>query len=152
MIDSVFDTNIYLQSALSDTGAAFACWQLVENGEVRVFVSEAILAEIEDVLTRPKLREKYPVLTDEKVTEVLRAIRAHAVIIEEIQHFHTFERDADDEVFINLALTREAEFLVSRDKDLLDLQKNESFKNEFPDLKILNPAEFLQFVREAKNL
>lgn len=148
MTNSVFDTNIYLQATLSDKGAAFACWQLAENDEVRVFVTEAILAEIEDVLTRPKLREKYPVLTDEKVIEVLRAIRAHAVIVEEIIRFYTFERDADDEVIINLALTCEAEFLVSRDKDLLDLRDDESFTGKFPRLKILNPAEFLQAFRE----
>lgn len=152
MIDWFFDTNIYLQAALSDKGAAFACWQLVEKGEVRVYITEAILAEIEDVLNRPKLRKKYSVLSDEKTVEVLQSIRAHAVIIEKVNHFFTFERDADDEVFINLALTCKAEFLVSRDNDLLDLQTDESFKRNFPDLKILNPAEFLQSVREAENL
>ena len=153
MINAVFDTNIYLQATLSETGAAFACWQMVENGDVRVFVTEAILAEIEDVLSRPKLRGKYSVLTDEKINEVLKSIRAHAVIIEKINQIYTFERDPDDEVFINLALTYEAEFLVSRDNDLLDLMTSYSdeckeFRQRFRPLKVITPMEFLQLLRE----
>jgi len=150
MTDSVFDTNIYLQAALSDKGAAYGCWQLIEKGEVCVFVTEAILAEIEDVLNRPKLREKYSVLTDEKVDEVLQVIRAHSIIIENINQIYKFERDADDEVFINLALSVKAEFLLSRDNDLLDLREDKAFVTEFPKLKIVSPAEFLEIYRETK--
>ncbi len=150
MTDAVFDTVIYLQATLSDKGAAYACWQLVEKGEVRVFITEAILAEIEDVLNRPKLRKKYSVLTDEKIAEVLQSVRAHAVLIENINRIYAFERDPNDEIFINLALVCEAEFLVSRDNDLLDLRKDESFKISFPQLRIVSPAEFLEIYREIK--
>ncbi|MBA2735510.1 MAG: putative toxin-antitoxin system toxin component, PIN family [Pyrinomonadaceae bacterium] len=150
MTDAVFDTVIYLQATLSDKGAAYACWQLVEKGEVRVFITEAILAEIEDVLNRPKLRKKYSVLTDEKIAEVLQSVRAHAVLIENINRIYAFERDPNDEIFINLALVCKAEFLVSRDNDLLDLRKDESFKISFPQLRIVSPAEFLEIYREIK--
>lgn len=150
MTDAVFDTVIYLQATLSDRGAAYGCWQLLEKGEVRVFITEAILAEIEDVLNRPKLRKKYSVLTDEKIAEVLQSVRAHAVSIENINRIYAFERDPNDEVFINLALVCKAEFLVSRDNDLLDLRKDESFKISFPQLRIVSPAEFLEIYREIK--
>ena len=150
MINAVFDTVIYLQATLSDKGAAYACWQLVEKGEVRVFITEAILAEIEDVLNRPKLRKKYSVLTDEKIAEVLQSVRAHAVLRENTNQIYAFERDPNDEVFINLALVCKAEFLVSRDNDLLDLRKDESFKISFPQLRIVSPAEFLEIYREIK--
>jgi putative PIN family toxin of toxin-antitoxin system len=150
MTDAVFDTVIYLQATLSDKGAAYACWQLVEKGEVRVFITEAILAEIEDVLNRPKLRKKYSVLTDEKIAEVLQSVRAHAVLRENTNQIYAFERDPNDAVFINLALVCKAEFLVSRDNDLLDLRKDESFKISFPQLRIVSPAEFLEIYREIK--
>ena len=117
---------------------------------MRVFITEAILAEIEDVLNCPKLRKKYSVLTDEKIAEVLQSVRAHAVLIENINRIYAFERDPNDEVFINLALVCEAEFLVSRDNDLLDLRKDESFKISFPQLRIVSPAEFLEIYREIK--
>jgi len=124
--------------------------ELVEKGEVRVFITEAILAEIEDVLNRPKLRRKYSVLTDEKIAGVLQSVRAHTVVIENTNQIYAFERDPNDEVFINLALACEAKFIVSRDNDLLDLRKDESFKISFPQLRIVSPAEFLEIYREIK--
>jgi putative PIN family toxin of toxin-antitoxin system len=151
MIDAVFDTNIYLQATLSNKGPAFACWQLVENNEVRVFATDAILAEIEDVFNRPKLRRNYPVLTDEKVSEIIKSIYSLAVIIEKPEDIYKFERDENDEVFINLALTVEADFLVSRDNDLLDLAKDKFFLETYPKLKVVNPAEFLQICRTKLN-
>ena len=64
--------------------------ELVEKGEVRVFITEAILAEIEDVLNRPKLRRKYSVLTDEKIAGVLQSVRAHTVVIENTNQIYAF--------------------------------------------------------------
>jgi putative PIN family toxin of toxin-antitoxin system len=151
MIDAVFDTNIYLQAILSNKGAAFACWQMVENNEVRVFVKDAILAEIKDVFNRPKLRRNYPVLTDEKVNEIVKSIYSLAVIVEKIEDVYKFERDENDEVFINLALPVEVDFLVSRDNDLLDLAKDKFFLKTYPKLKVVNPAEFLQICRTKLN-
>ena len=124
--------------------------ELVEKGEVRVFITEAILAEIEDVLNRPKLRRKYSVLTDEKIAGVLQSVRAHTVVIENTNQIYAFERDPNDEVFINLALACEAKFIVSRDNDLLDLRKDDIFKISFPQLRIVSPAEFLEIYKEIK--
>ncbi len=123
----------------------------MENNEVRIFVTDAILDEIKDVLHRPKLRKNYPVLTDEKVKEVIRSIYSLAVNIEKIDDIYKFERDENDEVFINLALIIEADFLVSRDKDLLDLARDKNFLETYPKLKVVNPAEFLQICRTKLN-
>ena len=53
---AVLDCMVYLQAATNDRGPAFACLALVETGEVTLYVSAAILAEVRDVLTRPKIR------------------------------------------------------------------------------------------------
>lgn len=52
MITAVFDTNVYFQAAVSQAGPAYACWKLVLFGEVEVFITEEILAEVENVLNR----------------------------------------------------------------------------------------------------
>jgi predicted nucleic acid-binding protein len=54
-----------------------------------------------------------------------------------------------DEPYIDLAASAHAEFLVSRDRDLLSLATNRSlvgkeFRQRFPRLRILNPVAFLQ--------
>jgi predicted nucleic acid-binding protein len=55
-----------------------------------------------------------------------------------------YPRDPDDEPFINLALVSEARYLVSRDKDLLDLAGDEGFQGSYPGLKILDPPALLR--------
>ena len=48
---------------------------------------------------------------------------------------------------MNLALAAEAKCLVSRDRDLLDLMHDESFRRQYPDLQILEPVAFLRHGR-----
>lgn len=146
MITAVFDTNVYFQAAVG-SGPARACWNLVESGEVRVFVTESILDEIEDVFTRPKLRKQFPALTSERIDTLLINYRTYSNVVDEVDNLFTLPRDLDDEVFINLALTTNAEYLVSRDKDLLDLRSGSRFVFQYPSLKIVNPFEFLESVR-----
>jgi predicted nucleic acid-binding protein len=63
------------------------------------------------------------------------------------------ERDPKDEIIIDLAVETEADYIVSRDKDLLDLMINFSveakeFRQRFRPLKIVQPIEFLRIVQE----
>lgn len=62
-----------------------------------------------------------------------------------------YERDPDDEPYLNLAIAAGASYLVSRDKDLLDLQAMTSEPGEelrmlLPQISILDPLEFLRSV------
>jgi putative PIN family toxin of toxin-antitoxin system len=150
MITAVFDTNIYFQAAVGKGGPAAECWQMVLNGAVRVYTSEHALAEVEDVLTRPKLRRQFPSLTNERISSLLKNYRAFSEISDQVTQFLKLDRDADDEEFLNLALTESVEFLVTRDNDLLDLRLDPEFLNSYPHLKIVNPFEFLQAVRESQ--
>ena len=40
----------------------------------------------------------------------------------------SLSRDPDDAIYVNVALTAQSPFLVSRDKDLLDLMKDDEFR------------------------
>jgi predicted nucleic acid-binding protein len=71
------------------------------------------------------------------------------VLLDPVPEVFTYPRDPDDEAYVNLALAACAPYLVSWDKDLLDLA-NEStaegkgFRQRFPDLSILDPVAFLR--------
>jgi putative toxin-antitoxin system toxin component, PIN family len=146
MITAVFDTNIFFQAAVG-FGPAHACWKLVESGAVRVFVTELILDEIEDVFLRAKLRRQFPVLTFERVETLLINYRTHSHMIGNVNNLFALPRDLDEAIFINLALMTNAEYLVSRDKDLLDLRRDTGFTSQYPSLKIVDPFEFLESIR-----
>ena len=58
-------------------------------------------------------------------------------------------RDPDDEPYLNLALEADAQFLVTRDRDLLDLMRSDTkegrdSQSRFPDLKIVDPVMFMK--------
>jgi putative PIN family toxin of toxin-antitoxin system len=152
MITAVFDCMMYLQAATNRQGAAGACLALVEDGHVRLLASSAILEEVEDVLHRPKIRAAFPKLTDDHVAAFAEQVRELAQIDDDVPAVHSLPRDPDDEPYLNLALTKQASFLVSRDKDLLSLMNDESFRQAHPDLTIVDPVEFLTQVRRAAGI
>lgn len=53
-------------------------------------------------------------------------------------------RDAKDNMVLECCLAGKAEFLITGDKDLLEMDKGE-LKKELPDLKIVSPKTFLHY-------
>lgn len=149
----VFDANLFIQALISGRGPAFACFELVDQGRVELFLTESILSEIEEVLRRLSRKAKYQAsLTEETIGGFVALTRLRARIEPEPPHVFDLERDPDDEVYIDLAIAVGAVYLTSRDNDLLDLMNAETetgaeFQERFPKLTILDPVEFLQRMR-----
>jgi len=111
-------------------------------------MSPDVLAEIRDVLNRPEHRTRFPALTpiavDAFLARYLRAISWFPVVPDS----YTVQRDPKDSKYVNLALAAEAPYLLTTDRDLLDLMKSDTvegrdFIHRFPKLKILDPVAFL---------
>ena len=149
MIDSVFDTNVLLQAAANVNGPSHACWKFAEDRKVRVFVTEGILSELEDVLTRPKVQRQLPRLTNEHVAKMLSAFRTYCSLVTEPEATFQLSRDNDDAKFIDFAAATGASYIVTRDRDLLGLMDDSEFCDKFPVLKIVTPVGFLEIVRKA---
>ena len=144
---------VFLQGLISESGVAVNCFELFENGIVELFVSEGVLAEIQDVITRPKLQTKYSRLTNERAEKLIEVLRTKATIIKNVQPVFNYARDPKDEKYINLAVAAGAEYIISRDTDLLDLMTgfdddSKEFRQKFRPLKIIQPLEFLKIVEE----
>ncbi|HEX7722760.1 MAG TPA: putative toxin-antitoxin system toxin component, PIN family [Pyrinomonadaceae bacterium] len=148
----VFDCNILLQAIARKTGPAAACLRLAEEGFVQLQLSEEILTELSGVLKRRAIRSRYPELTDEIVEAFLKALRNTAEITRDVPKRFSYTRDIDDEPYLNLAIETEADYLVSRDRDLLDLMKgydheSKEFRQRFRSLTVIEPIEFLKEAR-----
>jgi predicted nucleic acid-binding protein len=81
----------------------------------------------------------------------VRDVVNKAVILRDVPPAVSLQRDPKDECYLNLALAASAHYLLSRDKDLLDLMKDETtagqaFRQQFPQLQILDPVAFLRQV------
>jgi putative PIN family toxin of toxin-antitoxin system len=144
---------VFLQGLISESAAAVNCFELFENGIIELFVSEEVLAEIQDVITRPKLQAKYSRLTDERAEKLVEVLRTKATLIKNVPSVFNYARDPKDEKYINLAVAADAEFIISRDTDLLDLMTgfdddSKEFRQKFRRLKIIQPLKFLKIVEE----
>jgi uncharacterized protein len=151
-IPAVFDCNILIQAAASNRNPASACFRLVEAGVVKLFVSENTLQELEDVLNRDFIKERFK-FTDEVSQEFLDTVRNIAVILKNVPQVFSLSRDVDDEEYINLAVAAKADYIVSRDNDLLDLmtgynEESKTFRQKFRPLRIVQPVEFLKIIEE----
>lgn len=143
---AVFDTMILYQATANHTGPAAKLLHQLEAGQFILYVSDEILDEARDVLGRPKIRAKNPRITDQTVQETFDLLGRLAHMVSDVPSLFSLPRDPDDEPYLNLALSSGADYLVTWDKDLLDLMQDASFRAQYPQLTILNPVALLQIL------
>jgi putative PIN family toxin of toxin-antitoxin system len=141
---AVFDCVVLLQAAGRPDGPAGACLRAVRDGRLELFLSPDILAEVRDVLTRPRVLRKFPALTPEAVEVYLADLAGHATTLDAVPRAFPLPRDPKDEPYIDLAVAAGARYLVSRDDDLLGLMGDAAFRQQFPGLAVVDPVALLR--------
>ena len=144
----VFDCNVFVQGIANRNSPARKVLRLFFDGAISLFVSEAILREVRNVLRRPEVRHRLPGINDRVVNAFLTKLEAKSILITNVPEEYRYERDPDDEMYINLAIVANATHLVSRDQDLLDLVTTSTdvarqFRSRYPFLRIMKAADFI---------
>lgn len=109
----VIDTNILVSAVLRDRDPELVIQFIVDHPEFEWVASQPILTEYKEVLSRRKFRLNQEVkgnwfnLLDEVLTLV------------EVNTFIDFPVDPGDAMFLDCAITAEADFLITGDTDLL---------------------------------
>ena len=152
----VFDCMLYLQAAANEQGTAAIALRLLDEGAFSLFLSREILAEVQDVLSRPKVRARNPGISDDNLRALLKRLGEKANLVKSAPRVFHYARDPKDEPYLNLAAAVDADFLVSRDTDLLDLMTGYSddckeFRRRFRKLTIVPPLEFLSQIARSRN-
>ena len=113
----VLDANV-LVSAVIASGAPYrivAFW--LERGGLEVVACPALLAEVEDVLGRPRILKRIEPATSQAYLATLRRI---AEMVPDPAAVESTTRDVDDDYLVALARENGADYIVSGDKDLLE--------------------------------
>ncbi len=81
-------------------------------------------------------------------------LQEKATFIGQVPRHFLYPRDPKDEKYLNLAIEVAAAYLVSRDKDLLDLMTSDAaacqgFRQRFPSLQIIEPLSLLQLAKRS---
>ena len=140
---------VFLQAVVSRRGPAFALLAFAEEGRLELLVSTETLAELREVLVRPAVQRKFPLLTMELVKAFLARLARFTTQVKDVPRKIQLDRDPDDEPYINLALAGGAHYLVTRDRDLLGLadglgHEAVEVRRQCPELKVIDPAAFLR--------
>lgn len=150
----VFDCNVFLQALANDESPAAKALDFLEAAVITLFVSGPVLREVRDVLTRPKVRRQMPRLTDVRVSALLQRLAHKAILIQNVPEEFQYARDPKDEIYLNLAIVTNATYLVSGDKDLLDLMNTSTdvarkFRARYPFLQIMKAADFVSEIEKT---
>ena len=131
---AVIDTNVLISSVLSSRGKPR---QVVRHILIQgtLLLSKPTIEELESRLTQPKFRKYVDV---EEVNDFINFLRGVAQFIAPNETIAEC-RDEDDNKFLEVATSGEADVLISGDGDLLEL-------HPFRGIPILKPAEFLDAV------
>lgn len=145
---AVFDCMIFQQAAARPS-RTHPLFDAIRSGRATLCISPEIVIEIEDVLCRNELRAKFRSLTPGGVRTFLAEILSLGEMHTQVPGVFSLARDPKDEKYVNLAVASRARFLVTHDRDLLDLMKAETltgreFLGRYPDLEVLTPEAFLE--------
>ena len=101
-------------------------------GTFTLLSSPATRAELADVLARPAIRQ----LATAPLDELLRGLKRFSEHVPGVLHLSGACRDPKDEKFLACAVEGGAHYLISSDRDLLDMRR-------YRDVAIVNPGQFL---------
>lgn len=113
----VLDANVLVSAAIQ-TGPSYrlvARW--LDQGDLEVMICPALLAEVEDVLGRPRLRKR----VDPELSQLYVAtVRRIADVVTDPAAIEATTRDVDDDYLVALGREHSVDWIVTGDKDLLE--------------------------------
>ena len=132
MIKAVLDSNVLISAAFWNGPPR----RIVRKGvdrDFQIIISEPLAEEVLD-----KLLGKFRASADE-VKNFLGPILAHAELVISSTHLRVVKTDPDDDKIIECALAGNADYIVTGDRDLLDMKQYQS-------ITIITPAQFIKML------
>jgi hypothetical protein len=135
MLRIVPDVNVLVSSALYIHGPSGRIRTAWHRGELALITTASIIADVDNVLHRPHILRKYP-LTEELIQEFLTTLRKRTITMPARLDLRVVLDDPDDDVIIVAAVEAQADYIVSGDPHLKDLES-------YAGIPILPPADFV---------
>ena len=136
----VIDTVVFVRSLLnpfSFSGRIF----FAHADDYRLILSAPIIREVLEVLRRPEITQKIRFVAGMDTRRVLDLLSEAELV--EVSDIPQISRDPKDDKFLATAVAGEADYVVSEDRDLLDL-------GEYQGIKIVDVGTFLKILNKDK--
>jgi uncharacterized protein len=129
----VIDTNIWISFLIGKSLTGLS--EAIINGQVLVLFSDDLFCELLEVLKRPKFKKYFSETDIENLVTLLH----EKVELIEITYYFKDCRDAKDNFLLDLAVSGDANYLVTGDADLLIL-------NPFQGVEIISYQHFQNLI------
>lgn len=151
----IFDCHIFVQAVAFDNGPAAECLRLVETGHIELLVSRSTLQELRRVLAYEDVVAISPNMTPARIGALVKRVTFRATLVRRTPHVLDYPRDPADEPYIDLAVASAADYLVTRDRDLLSLMSGHSpickqFRRKTRRLRVIDPVSFLKIIAASQ--
>lgn len=113
----VIDTNLWISFIISNKQSHLD--SLLISEEARLLFSEELIAEIRQTITKPKLKKYFQ---NNALEEMLSTFEPFIDLIE-VESVVNICRDTKDNFLLALAKDGKADYLLTGDKDLLEMKK-----------------------------
>jgi len=113
---ALLDTNVWISALLNPHGPPARLKDAWIRGKFEIVVALPLLAEIGEVLRRPRIKRKYGI-REEEIVRYLRLIAARSALVPVAGRIAVC-RDSDDNFILEAAVAGKANFIVTRDDDL----------------------------------
>ena len=131
---AVVDTNILASALIRRQGTTGQVLDHLRDGHFTIIYSVPLVMELVEVLSRPHIRQKYHLQADD-ITALINLLRLRGELVSPQRKIDAC-RDPGDNYILEAGVEAKADFMVSGDADLLDM-------DEFEGIPILRVAEFL---------
>ncbi|AFZ49220.1 putative toxin-antitoxin system toxin component, PIN family [Dactylococcopsis salina] len=129
----VIDTNVIVSALIFSNSTTMRAFSLAQTRGI-ILMSFDLISELIDVLNRKKF-DRY--VSRETRETFLASLSTETELIETTEAI-SICRDPKDNKFLELAVSGNASYIVTGDKDLLEL-------HPFQDVLILTPADFIRY-------
>src|SRR5690554_6355308 len=113
----IFDTNLWISFLITKDYNFLD--EYVENRKVKLVFSEESIQEFIEVVGRAKFKKYF---TDKDIKHLFNIFDKFEVLIKVTSHVDLC-RDNKDNFLLNLAIDSKADYIVTGDKDLLEVKK-----------------------------
>lgn len=146
---AVYDTMVLLQWAALPEGRHHATIRALYDDTIRLCMSQALLDEVRDVLSRPRVVARAPNITPNRLKNILAATLERAEWVPDVPHSFTWPHHPDDDHIFNLAIAARAKYLVTWENRLRKLGTDTSddarrLRALAPQLEIITPMELAE--------
>lgn len=139
----VVDTNVIISGLFGiKNSPSYEIFEAIRSQKLILVLSPPIVEELEEVSGRERIVKRTKMSKEDRIS-FIEGVIEHSEVTRGVQMSKIIGRDVKDDMFLACAYEARANFIITGDRDLLELKK-------YGDTKIVTPREFVEYIKNKK--